>query len=172
MHRILQSWRHLDLFNDLCYDWIENNQERLNLWLTEYLLIPDWTLKIKNQCQSENNLFRWHDISVFVKLFESRHNTNQFFSYSLKWKILTVWKGKFWQFGKENFDSLERKILTVWQGNFWQLSRHCKFGDTVWKSLEHSILLYLYILHEVGSISAKNLPAVHYHENLFIIFHT
>ncbi len=31
---------------------------------------------------------------------------------SLKKKILTVWKGKFWQFEKENFDSLKRKFLT------------------------------------------------------------
>jgi hypothetical protein len=29
---------------------------------------------------------------------------------SLERKILTVWKGKFEQFGKENFDSLKRKI--------------------------------------------------------------
>ncbi len=40
---------------------------------------------------------------------------------SLKRDILTVWKGKFWQFGKGNFDSLERKILTVWKG--------AQFGD-------------------------------------------
>jgi hypothetical protein len=40
---------------------------------------------------------------------------------SLEKEILTVWKGKFWQFGKgilwqfgkEKFDSLEREILTV-----------------------------------------------------------
>jgi hypothetical protein len=35
-----------------------------------------------------------------------------------KIKILTVWKGKFWQFGKGNFDSLEWKILTVWKKKF------------------------------------------------------
>jgi hypothetical protein len=42
---------------------------------------------------------------------------------SLKRKILTVWKRKFWQFGKGNFDSLEREILTVWKGKFWQFKK-------------------------------------------------
>jgi hypothetical protein len=37
--------------------------------------------------------------------------------------ILTVWKGKFWQFGKGNFDSLEREILTVWKVKFWQFEK-------------------------------------------------
>jgi hypothetical protein len=53
---------------------------------------------------------------------------------SLKRKILTVWKGKFWQFGKENFDSLERKILTVWKWKFWQ------FENENFDSLERKIL--------------------------------
>jgi hypothetical protein len=53
---------------------------------------------------------------------------------SLERKILTVWKGKFWQFGKEDFDSLERKILTVWKGKFWQL------GKEDFDSLERKIL--------------------------------
>jgi hypothetical protein len=38
-------------------------------------------------------------------------------------KILTVWKRKFWQFGKENFDSLKIEILTVWKGKFWQFGK-------------------------------------------------
>jgi hypothetical protein len=42
---------------------------------------------------------------------------------SLERKILTVWKGKFWQFKKGNFDSLEREILTVWKGKFWQFEK-------------------------------------------------
>jgi hypothetical protein len=52
---------------------------------------------------------------------------------SLKGKILTVWKGKFWQFEKENFDNFERKI-------FWQSEKEIfdslktknfdSFGDT------------------------------------------
>jgi hypothetical protein len=37
---------------------------------------------------------------------------------SLEWKTLTVWKGKFCQFGKENFDNLEKEIFTAWKGNF------------------------------------------------------
>jgi hypothetical protein len=58
----------------------------------------------------------------------------------LKMKILTVWKGKFWQFEKENFDSLKRKILTVWKGKFWQSEKE-NFDSlkrkilTVWKGL-------------------------------------
>jgi hypothetical protein len=36
---------------------------------------------------------------------------------------LTVWKGKFWQFEKGNFDSLKRIILTVWKGKFWQFEK-------------------------------------------------
>jgi hypothetical protein len=36
----------------------------------------------------------------------------------LESKILTVLKGKFWQFEKENFGSLKRKTLTVWKGKF------------------------------------------------------
>jgi hypothetical protein len=48
--------------------------------------------------------------------------------------ILTVWKGKFWQFGKGNFDSLEREILTVWKRKFWQ------FGKGNFDSLEKEIL--------------------------------
>ncbi len=43
---------------------------------------------------------------------------------SLKKKNLTVWKKKFWQFGKGNFDSLEKEILTVWKRKFWQFPRH------------------------------------------------
>jgi hypothetical protein len=61
-------------------------------------------------------------------------------------EILTVWNGKFWQFEKENFDSLKRKfwqfenenfdslkweILTVWNGKFWQ------FGNHFYNSLTH-----------------------------------
>jgi hypothetical protein len=42
----------------------------------------------------------------------------------LKKKNLTVWKKKFWQFGKGNFDSLEKEILTVWKRKFWQFPRH------------------------------------------------
>ncbi len=38
----------------------------------------------------------------------------------MKREILTVWKGKFWQFKKKNFDTLEREVLTVWKGKFWQ----------------------------------------------------
>jgi hypothetical protein len=49
---------------------------------------------------------------------------------SLKREILTVLKGKFWQFGKGNFDCLEREILTVWKGKFWQ------FGKGNFDSLE------------------------------------
>jgi hypothetical protein len=41
----------------------------------------------------------------------------------LKRKILTVWKGKFWQFEKGNFDSLKSWILTVWKGKFWQFEK-------------------------------------------------
>ncbi len=37
--------------------------------------------------------------------------------------FLTVWKGKFWQFGKGDFDSLKREILTVWEGKFWQFEK-------------------------------------------------
>jgi hypothetical protein len=37
---------------------------------------------------------------------------------SLERKILTVWKGKFWQFEKGNFDSLNKKNLKVWKGKF------------------------------------------------------
>jgi hypothetical protein len=36
---------------------------------------------------------------------------------------LTVWKGKFWQFGMGNFESLKRKILTVLKGKFWQFRK-------------------------------------------------
>jgi hypothetical protein len=51
--------------------------------------------------------------------------------YSLKREILTVWKGKFDNLEKENFDSLKRKILTVlkreiltvWKGNFDSLEK-------------------------------------------------
>ncbi len=66
-----------------------------------------------------------------------------------KRKILTVCKGKFWQFVKENFDSLKRKILTVWKrqiltvwkrkiltvciGKFWQFEKEnpVKFSTRV-----------------------------------------
>jgi hypothetical protein len=54
----------------------------------------------------------------------------------LERKILTVWKRKFWQFEKENFDSLEWKILTVWKGKFWQFGREIfdsLKGYTVWE---------------------------------------
>ncbi len=54
--------------------------------------------------------------------------------YSLEREILTVWKGKFWQFGKGNFDSLEREILTVWKEKLWQ------FGKRNFDSLEREIL--------------------------------
>jgi hypothetical protein len=46
-----------------------------------------------------------------------------FSSYSLKRKILTVWKGRFWQLGKENF-------LTVWKGTFWQFVATHSLGIT------------------------------------------
>jgi hypothetical protein len=36
---------------------------------------------------------------------------------------LAVWKGNFWQFGKEIFDILEKKILTVWKRKFWQFEK-------------------------------------------------
>jgi hypothetical protein len=48
-------------------------------------------------------------------------------------EILTVWKAKFWQFGKKNFDSLKMKILTVWKEKFWQ------FGNENFDSLEREI---------------------------------
>jgi hypothetical protein len=47
---------------------------------------------------------------------------------------LTLWKGKFWQFGKRNFYILERKILTVWKGKFWL------FGKENFDSLQRKIL--------------------------------
>ncbi len=57
---------------------------------------------------------------------------------SLEKEILTVWERKFWQFGKENFDSLKsqffdslkREILTAWKGKFWQFGKEIL---TVWK---------------------------------------
>jgi hypothetical protein len=41
-------------------------------------------------------------------------------SFMMNWirKTLTVWKEKFWQFEKENFDSLKRKFWNFWQFNF------------------------------------------------------
>ncbi len=53
---------------------------------------------------------------------------------SLKREILTVLKGKFWQFEKENFDSFKREILTVLKGKFWQ------FGKENFDSLKRKIL--------------------------------
>jgi hypothetical protein len=43
---------------------------------------------------------------VVFKLFSISRHTKQFFHILWKGQILTVWKGKFWQFGKGNFDSL------------------------------------------------------------------
>jgi hypothetical protein len=45
-------------------------------------------------------------------------------------RILTVLKGKFWQFEKWNFDSLKNEILTVWKGKFDSLKKEIL---TVWK---------------------------------------
>jgi superfamily I DNA and/or RNA helicase len=77
---------------------------------------------------------------------------------SLEREILTVWKEKFWQFGKGNFDSLEREILTVWKrkedltvwkGKFWQFGKgnfdslkkkFWQFGKGNFDSLERVIL--------------------------------
>ncbi len=40
------------------------------------------------------------------------------------WVLGIVWKLLFfWQFRKENFDSLKREILTVWKGKFWQIEK-------------------------------------------------
>jgi hypothetical protein len=60
---------------------------------------------------------------VFPKFFETRHMK----------QILTVWKGKFWQFGKGNFDSLRKEILTVWKGKFWPFLRHTIWSCFNWK---------------------------------------
>jgi hypothetical protein len=53
-------------------------------------------------------------------------------------EILTVWKGKFWQFKKGIFDSLKREIWTVWKGKFWRFEKGNFDGLkreilTVWK---------------------------------------
>jgi hypothetical protein len=60
---------------------------------------------------------------------------------SLKRKILTVrkekfWqfeKGKFWQFGKKNFDSSKMKILTVRKWKFWQFWKGLSILDRTMK---------------------------------------
>ncbi len=56
----------------------------------------------------------------------------------LSWPFLTVWKGKFWQIEKGNFDSLKREILTDLKEKFWQFKKE-NFDSlkrnilTVWK---------------------------------------
>ncbi len=90
------------------------------------------------------------DFQCFPNFFEPRHTEpksvwkEKFWQFgkgnfnSLKREILTVWKGKFWQFEKGNFDSLKREILTVWKWNFWQFEKE-NFDSlkreilTVWK---------------------------------------
>ncbi len=47
----------------------------------------------------------------------------QFFFIFFEKEILTVWKRKFWQFGKGNFDTLEKEILTVLKEKFWQFEK-------------------------------------------------
>jgi hypothetical protein len=88
------------------------------------------------------------DLTVSIETWIKGKLNVEFMIDSLKqcslWKreIFTVKKGKFWQFGKENFDSLEkenfdgleRKILTVWNGKFWQ------FGKEIFVSLKRKIL--------------------------------
>jgi hypothetical protein len=41
----------------------------------------------------------------------------------LEKEILRTRKGKFWQFEKENFDSLEKEILRTRKGKFWQFEK-------------------------------------------------
>jgi hypothetical protein len=74
---------------------------------------------------------------------------------------LTVWKEKFWQFEKgnfdslvmENFDSLEREILTVWKGKFWQFRKENFDGleKENFDSLERKILT-IWNLHNLRKI--------------------
>ncbi len=61
---------------------------------------------------------------------------------SLEREILTVWKGKFWQFEKRNFDSLQRKILIVWKVKFWQFEKgnFDSFEKEIFDSFEKEIL--------------------------------
>jgi hypothetical protein len=50
--------------------------------------------------------------------------------------------GNFWQFEKENFDSLKKKILTVWKGKFltvWK-RKFCQFEKGNFDSLKREIL--------------------------------
>ncbi len=54
----------------------------------------------------------------------------------LKREILTFWKGKFWRFEKGNFDVLEREILTFWKEKFWQ------FGKGNFEVLKREILTF------------------------------
>jgi hypothetical protein len=68
---------------------------------------------------------------------------------SLKMEILTVWKGKFWQFEMENFDSLKMEILTVWNGrSVWSIL-NVKKPNKEDTAMNHS-------LHNPGSLTLNN----------------
>ncbi len=79
-------------------------------------------------CSSCLSNFEAIDISLlqwFLNFFESWHTKPKFKNFATHQSVFlqTNWKGKFWQFWKENFDSFERKILTVWKGKFWQFGK-------------------------------------------------
>ncbi len=90
-----------------------------------------WLKTLRSRNSPINN---FHHLRQCSPHFLSRDTLISISSYSLKRKILTVWKAKFWQFKKKNFDSLKRKNLTVWKRKFWQ------FGKQNFDSFKRKIL--------------------------------